>query len=79
MASGAPPPLRERAATQDSPGPAAEQRPNLRPVGLLGHLVPGIDVTDDPLLQVRLFSSLDTQISRLGGPRRVPAGPAAPR
>ena len=33
-----------------------------------GHLVPGIDVTNDPLLQVRLFSYLDTQISRLGGP-----------
>ncbi len=33
-----------------------------------GHLVPGIDVTDDPLLQARLFSYLDTQISRLGGP-----------
>ncbi|MFF7159719.1 catalase [Streptomyces sp. NPDC008139] len=34
----------------------------------VGHLVPGIDVTDDPLLQGRLFSYLDTQISRLGGP-----------
>lgn len=33
-----------------------------------GHLVPGIDVTDDPLLQARLFSYLDTQLSRLGGP-----------
>lgn len=33
-----------------------------------GHLVPGIDVTNDPLLQGRLFSYLDTQISRLGGP-----------
>ncbi|MGV2917498.1 catalase [Streptomyces alfalfae] len=33
-----------------------------------GHLVPGIDVTDDPLLHGRLFSYLDTQISRLGGP-----------
>ncbi|MFD3595630.1 catalase [Nocardia sp. NPDC058640] len=32
------------------------------------HLVPGIEVTDDPLLQGRLFSYLDTQISRLGGP-----------
>ncbi|KYQ89050.1 catalase [Tieghemostelium lacteum] len=32
------------------------------------HLVPGIDFTDDPLLQGRLFSYLDTQISRLGGP-----------
>ncbi len=34
----------------------------------IGHLVPGIDVTDDPLLQARLFSYLDTQITRLGGP-----------
>ncbi|WP_346777011.1 catalase [Streptomyces sp. HNM0575] len=33
-----------------------------------GHLVPGIDVTDDPLLAGRLFSYIDTQISRLGGP-----------
>jgi catalase len=34
----------------------------------LGNLVPGIDVTDDPLLQGRLFSYLDTQLTRLGGP-----------
>ncbi|GAC1402263.1 MAG: catalase [Ktedonobacteraceae bacterium] len=34
----------------------------------LGHVVPGIDFTDDPLLQGRLFSYLDTQLSRLGGP-----------
>ncbi|KGM13037.1 catalase [Cellulomonas bogoriensis] len=33
-----------------------------------GHLVPGIDVTNDPLLQGRLFSYLDTQLTRLGGP-----------
>jgi len=32
----------------------------------LGHLVPGIDVTDDPLLQGRMFSYLDTQINRFG-------------
>ncbi len=32
------------------------------------NLVSGIDVTDDPLLQARLFSYLDTQITRLGGP-----------
>ncbi|MFB8201681.1 catalase [Kitasatospora purpeofusca] len=32
-----------------------------------GHLVPGIDVTDDALLAGRLFSYLDTQITRLGG------------
>jgi len=34
----------------------------------VGNLVPGIDVTDDPLLQVRLFSYVDTQLTRLGGP-----------
>ena len=33
-----------------------------------GHLVPGIDFTDDPLLQGRLFSYTDTQLIRLGGP-----------
>jgi catalase len=33
-----------------------------------GNLVPGIEVTDDPLMQARLFSYLDTQLSRLGGP-----------
>ncbi|GMA42024.1 catalase [Mobilicoccus caccae] len=33
-----------------------------------GHLVPGIDVTNDPLLQARLFSYVDTQLTRLGGP-----------
>jgi catalase len=32
------------------------------------NVVPGIDFTDDPLLQVRNFSYLDTQITRLGGP-----------
>ena len=30
-------------------------------------MVPGIDFTNDPLLQGRLFSYTDTQISRLGG------------
>ncbi|WP_281268426.1 catalase [Xylanimonas oleitrophica] len=34
----------------------------------VGHLVPGIHVTNDPLMQGRLFSYLDTQLSRLGGP-----------
>jgi len=33
-----------------------------------GHVVPGIDFTNDPLLQGRLFSYLDTQLLRLGGP-----------
>ncbi len=30
------------------------------------HVVPGIDFSDDPLLQGRLFSYLDTQLTRLG-------------
>src|SRR5450756_2533250 len=30
------------------------------------HVVPGIDFSNDPLLQGRLFSYLDTQLSRLG-------------
>ena len=33
-----------------------------------GHVVPGIDITNDPLLQGRLFSYTDTQLIRLGGP-----------
>ncbi|WP_088105876.1 catalase [Halalkalibacter urbisdiaboli] len=33
-----------------------------------GHVVPGIDFTNDPLLQARLFSYTDTQLLRLGGP-----------
>jgi catalase len=33
-----------------------------------GHLVRGIEVTDDPLMQARLFSYLDTQLNRFGGP-----------
>jgi catalase len=32
------------------------------------NIVPGIGFTNDPLLQGRLFSYLDTQLSRLGGP-----------
>ncbi|MEC5387412.1 catalase [Uliginosibacterium sp. H3] len=31
------------------------------------HIVPGIDFSNDPLLQGRIHSYLDTQISRLGG------------
>ncbi|KAF1855728.1 hypothetical protein Lal_00001570 [Lupinus albus] len=34
----------------------------------LGHIVPGIDFSNDPLLQGRLFSYTDTQLTRLGGP-----------
>ncbi|RYE01819.1 MAG: catalase, partial [Sphingobacteriaceae bacterium] len=33
-----------------------------------GHIVPGLDFTNDPLLQGRLFSYTDTQLSRLGSP-----------
>ncbi|KAI1351671.1 catalase [Xylaria sp. FL0043] len=33
-----------------------------------GHIVRGIDFTEDPLLQGRIFSYLDTQINRHGGP-----------
>ncbi|MBC9912047.1 catalase [Chitinophaga varians] len=46
-----------------------------------GHLVPGIDFTNDPLLQGRLFSYLDTQLSRLGSPNfhEIPVNrPVAP-
>ena len=32
----------------------------------LGHVVPGIDFSNDPLLQGRLFSYMDTQIKRIG-------------
>jgi catalase len=34
----------------------------------IGNIVPGIDFTNDPLLQGRLFSYTDTQLIRLGGP-----------
>jgi catalase len=33
-----------------------------------GHLVPGVELTSDPLLQGRIFSYTDTQLKRLGGP-----------
>jgi catalase len=33
-----------------------------------GHVVPGIDFSDDPLLQGRNFSYLDTQLNRFGTP-----------
>jgi len=32
------------------------------------NVVPGVDFSDDPLLQGRIFSYLDTQLKRLGGP-----------
>ena len=36
------------------------------------NVVPGIDFTNDPLLQGRNFSYLDTQLKRLGGPELHP-------
>jgi catalase len=33
-----------------------------------GHVVPGVEFSDDPLLQGRIFSYTDTQLKRLGGP-----------
>ncbi len=47
----------------------------------VGNVVPGIDFTDDPLLHARLFSYLDTQLTRLGGPNfaQIPINrPVAP-
>jgi catalase len=34
----------------------------------VAHIVPGIDFSNDPLMQGRLFSYTDTQLIRLGGP-----------
>ncbi|MDT7827432.1 catalase [Pricia sp. S334] len=48
---------------------------------LPGSIVPGIDFTNDPLLQGRLFSYRDTQLSRLGSPNfhQIPINrPVAP-
>ncbi|ATL31879.1 catalase [Streptomyces formicae] len=45
------------------------------------NVVPGIDFTNDPLLQARNFSYLDTQLIRLGGPNfaQIPVNrPLAP-
>jgi catalase len=47
----------------------------------VGNVVPGIGFTDDPLMQARLFSYLDTQLTRLGGPNfaQIPINrPVAP-
>ena len=43
------------------------------------NIVPGIDFSEDPLLQGRIFSYLDTQLIRLGGPnfQQIPVN--APR
>ena len=35
------------------------------------NIIPGIDFSNDPLLQGRNFSYLDTQMSRLGGPNFI--------
>ncbi len=43
------------------------------------NVVPGIDFTDDPLLQGRNFSYLDTQLKRLGGPNFTKLAVNAPR
>ena len=43
------------------------------------HVPPGIDFTNDPLLQGRNFSYLDTQITRLGGPNFAQIPINAPR
>lgn len=44
-----------------------------------GNVVPGIDFTDDPLLQGRNFSYLDTQLKRLGSTNFVHLPVNAPR
>jgi catalase len=43
------------------------------------NVVPGIDFSDDPLLQGRNFSYLDTQVKRLGGPNFTHIPINAPR
>ncbi|HET9075921.1 MAG TPA: catalase [Acidimicrobiales bacterium] len=43
------------------------------------NVVPGIDFSDDPLLQGRNFSYLDTQVKRLGGPNFTHIPVNAPR
>jgi catalase len=43
------------------------------------NIVPGIDFTDDPLLQGRNFSYLDTQLKRLGSPNFTHLPVNAPR
>ena len=44
-----------------------------------GNVVPGIDFTNDPLLQGRNFSYLDTQLKRLGSPNFTHIPVNAPR
>ncbi len=44
-----------------------------------GNVVPGIDFSNDPLLQGHNFSYLDTQLKRLGGPNFTHIPVNAPR
>ncbi len=44
-----------------------------------GNIVPGVDFTNDPLLQGRNFSYLDTQLKRLGSPNFTHLPVNAPR
>lgn len=44
-----------------------------------GHIVRGIDFTDDPVLQGRLYSYLDAQLNRYGGPNFEQAPVNRPR
>jgi catalase len=50
--------------SRETPKFANTHPPKFQP----GHIVRGIDFTEDPLLQGRIFSYLDTQINRHGGP-----------
>ena len=43
------------------------------------NVIPGVDFTNDPLLQGRNFSYLDTQVKRLGGPNFVHLPVNAPK
>ena len=65
------------------PHPGPERRQCLRGdrAGRLLHqnIIPGIDFSDDPLLQGRNFSYLDTQLKRLGGPNFTQLPVNAPR
>jgi catalase len=45
----------------------------------VSNVVPGIDFTNDPLLQGRILSYIDTQITRLGGPNYNQIPVNAPR
>ena len=61
VAADRPARARPRWSTTSSPRPS-------RSAFCTQNIVPGIDFTNDPLLQGRNFSYLDTQLKRLGGP-----------